>query len=110
MFKIFGWAFITLLLSACQPPPATQVTTWQTPYLYWQLKRTPLQAPLLIPVEQVTFVQITDTWGAARSAGRRHEGVDIFAKRGTAVLSSTQGIVREVGTNTLWQSDLDYRA
>lgn len=101
MFKIFGWAFITLLLSACQPPPATQVTTWQTPYLYWQLKRTPLQAPLLIPVEQVTFAQITDTWGAARSAGRRHEGVDIFAKRGTAVLSSTQGIVREVGTNTL---------
>ena len=32
--------------------------------------------------------RFADTWGAARSQGRTHEGVDIFAPRGTPVLST----------------------
>lgn len=44
---------------------------------------------------------LTDTWGAARSGGRSHEGIDIFAKRGTPIHSTTEGIVRKVGTNSL---------
>ena len=88
-----------LLLSACEPPPATQTTSWKASYLYWQLQKQTLAAPLAIPVQGLQ--QITDTWGAARGKGRRHEGVDIFARRGTPVLSATQGIVREVGTNNL---------
>ncbi|STZ76924.1 M23 family metallopeptidase [Bergeriella denitrificans] len=42
-----------------------------------------------------------DTWQAARSGGRRHEGVDIFAKKGTAVRSTTDGIVTKIGRNRL---------
>ena len=34
---------------------------------------------LLMPVEGVTLSQVSDTWGAARSVGRSHEGTDIFA-------------------------------
>lgn len=44
---------------------------------------------------------LTDTWGAARSGGRSHEGIDIFAARNTPIHSTTPGIVRKVGTNEL---------
>ncbi|MGB3111244.1 MAG: M23 family metallopeptidase [Psychrobacter alimentarius] len=44
---------------------------------------------------------LTDTWGAARSQGRTHEGIDIFAPRGTPIQSTTQGIVSKVGNNNL---------
>lgn len=44
---------------------------------------------------------LTDTWGAARSQGRSHEGIDIFAERGTPIQVTTQGIVSKVGENTL---------
>lgn len=53
------------------------------------------------PVEGVQARALRDTWGSARSAGRSHEGIDIFAKRGTPVLSTTEGIVTQVGTNRL---------
>lgn len=44
---------------------------------------------------------LTDTWGAARSQGRSHEGIDIFAERGTPIQTTTQGIVYKVGDNKL---------
>lgn len=44
---------------------------------------------------------LTDTWGGARSEGRRHEGIDIFAKRGTPIHATTQGIVGKVGLDRL---------
>ena len=66
-----------------------------------QLQKTDLPTRLAIPVENIQPRQIQDTWGAARSEGRKHEGVDIFARRGTAVRSTTQGIVLQVGTNHL---------
>ena len=54
-----------------------------------------------IPVAGVLKRNILDTWGAPRSGGRPHKGVDIFARRGTPVLSATEGIVSRVGTNRL---------
>ncbi len=85
---------IGFLLTACQPPPSGEAAGWKSPYLYWQLQRAQLEAQLQIPVEGVRVGQINDTWGAARSDGRKHEGTDIFAKRGTPVFSATPGIVR----------------
>ena len=54
-----------------------------------------------IPVMNVAKKEIPNSWGFPRSGGRGHQGVDIFATRGTPVLSATEGIVIRVGTNTL---------
>lgn len=56
---------------------------------------------LALPVEGVRVSQIVDSWHAPRSGGRLHEGQDIFAKRGTAVRSATEGYVVRVGENLL---------
>ena len=45
--------------------------------------------------------RFVDSWGNARSGGRRHEGIDIVAAKDTPVLSTTRGIVTRVGTNRL---------
>lgn len=44
---------------------------------------------------------LVDTWGGARSGGRRHEGIDIFARRDTPIQSATRGVVLNIGPNTL---------
>ena len=51
---------------------------------------------LSMPVRDVQASRIADTFGAPRGADRSHEGVDIFAPRGTDVLSATPGIVAAV--------------
>src|SRR5205807_3047311 len=56
---------------------------------------------LEMPVQGVTKSQIADTWHAPRERDRLHEGQDIFAKRGTPVLSATDGYVLRIGENTL---------
>lgn len=38
-------------------------------------------------------VSFTDTWGAPRSGGRRHEGVDMFAAEGTPVVAPATGVL-----------------
>ena len=66
-----------------------------------RLAAMPKPAALPVPVEGVRARALRDTWGGARSEGRKHEGIVIFAKRGTPVLSSTEGIVLRVGANRL---------
>lgn len=54
-----------------------------------------------MPVSGVDPSKVVSTWHAKRSGGRKHEGVDIFAVRGTAVVSATDGMVWDMGTNDL---------
>jgi murein DD-endopeptidase MepM/ murein hydrolase activator NlpD len=65
------------------------------------LLREPAPTVLSVPVEGVERSDLRDTWGAARSEGRLHEGIDIFAPRGTQVLSATHGVVLYRGWNRL---------
>lgn len=58
-------------------------------------------ATLPVPVAGVRSRDLRDSWGAPRSGGRRHQGIDIFAPKGTAVLSATPGLVWSVGNNRL---------
>ena len=66
------------------------------PKMAWELSRMPPPDALAMPVRDVQASRIADTFGAPRGADRRHEGVDIFATRGTDVLSATPGIVTAI--------------
>lgn len=48
----------------------------------------------------------TDSWGAPRSGGRSHKGVDMFADRGTPVVASVSGTVthrdNSLGGHAYW--------
>ena len=58
-------------------------------------------ARLPSPLDSRVRPRYVNTWGAPREGGRRHQGIDIFAPRSTPVLSTTRGIVTQVGTNSL---------
>jgi murein DD-endopeptidase MepM/ murein hydrolase activator NlpD len=56
------------------------------------------QPQYYFPVAGAGNRNIQSFWGAPRDAGRRsHQGVDIFAKRGTPVLAATEGRVSSTG-------------
>lgn len=74
---------------------------WHQPFMayprtWWELGRMPVPQQLPMPVAGVAVGRVADTWGAARGNERFHEGVDIFAARGTPVLSTTRGVVTAV--------------
>jgi murein DD-endopeptidase MepM/ murein hydrolase activator NlpD len=65
------------------------------------LRQAPGRAGLVIPVAGVRAAELKDTWGAARSGGRAHKGIDIFAARGTAVLAAAEGVIVKRDSNGL---------
>jgi murein DD-endopeptidase MepM/ murein hydrolase activator NlpD len=71
---------------------------------YARVARLYTQTPdskIAMPLEDVYKRQIADTWGAPRGVGRRHEGQDIFAPKGTPILSATNGYIYKIGENNL---------
>ena len=66
-----------------------------------QLQFQKAETELLMPVDGVRVSDVTDTWGAPRSGGRKHEGQDIFAKRGTPIRAVVDGYVTRVGNHGL---------
>ncbi len=52
-----------------------------------------------------------DTWGAPRSGGRRHQGVDMIGQRGIPILAIVDGIAEPrtnaLGGTTIWFSGVD---
>lgn len=59
------------------------------------------ESRIAMPLENVRRQQIADTWQAPRGTSRRHEGQDIFAAKGTPVLSATTGYIYNIGDNNL---------
>jgi peptidoglycan LD-endopeptidase LytH len=61
-----------------------------------------LEAQLAFPVDGHSMRAIQSIFGAARDGGRRnHDGVDIFARRGTPVLAAAPGVAYRVGVTGL---------
>lgn len=58
----------------------------------------PQPKALPVPVQGTRPAAVRDSWQANRDGGRRrHEGIDLFAPRGTPVHATTEGIIRRIG-------------
>ena len=57
-----------------------------------------LRIPILLGV---AVSNLQDTWGDARSGGRVHEGIDIFAPRGAYIVSPTDAVVTRIDAGSL---------
>ena len=68
---------------------------------FLEVMTSPPPDALPVPVVGVKPTAIADTWEAPRSGGRKHQGVDIFAKRGTPVVAPVHGIVLFIGQDRL---------
>ncbi|HEU0044935.1 M23 family metallopeptidase [Sphingomonas sp.] len=67
---------------------------------------------LIIPVAEVTGIQLSDSWGDPRGGGRGHKGIDIMAPPGTAVIATASGTIEKLfqsrlGGTTLYQRSPD---
>ena len=87
-FLILGYVFF-VCFPVKHPVVALQLALADPP------KRLP------VPVDGVRPSAIRNSWGAPRERGRDHQGIDIFAKRGTPVRSTTDGLVVRLGHNRL---------
>lgn len=68
-------------------------------YFNIEIKRSPLY---LFPVASGKNSDAQSFWGAERDGGKRsHEGIDIFAKRGTPVIASVDGRITSSGEKGL---------
>lgn len=93
--RLLSWLLTILLLTGAG------WWAWQQPFMAatrmtWETSRMPPPAWLPVPVQGVEPDDIAATFGAPRGSSRSHEGLDIFAMRGTPVLSTTRGIVASV--------------
>jgi len=95
--KLFAVLAVTLLLFVVTGASDRLVFYARILKLYTQEPDTRLAMPL----EDVRKKAIADTWQAARGTSRRHEGQDIFAPRGTPILSATRGFIYNIGENAL---------
>lgn len=59
----------------------------------------PSSAGMACPING--FTTFTDTWGAPRSGGRTHQGVDMLAARGTPTVAIESGTIRRLGSGGL---------
>ena len=92
LLRLVAWLFVLAALAAVAS------WAWDQPFMerprtLWELSRMPPPASLAMPVDGVRAARVADTFGAPRGRDRRHEGVDIFAARGTVVSSATRGVV-----------------
>lgn len=49
----------------------------------------------------VPLAKFTNDWGSVRSGGRRHEGTDLLALRGTQVVAPVGGVLRQHDTSAM---------
>jgi murein DD-endopeptidase MepM/ murein hydrolase activator NlpD len=93
--RLLAAAVLYLLLAVVPPSPL------ERPLFVARLLTAGAPAHVAVPVDRVEARNLRDSWGNPRSGGRHHEGIDIFAPRGTRVLSSTEGLVSRIGTDPL---------
>ena len=93
--RLIAASVLYVLIAVVPPNP------FERPLLLMRLVAQPAPTRVAVPVDGVARRDLRGGWGNARSGGRRHEGIDILAPRGTRVLASTEGVLWRRGTNDL---------
>lgn len=99
MMPAFTCCITALLVVGCASKPVKR--TALDPNQVEKLQHQHLANRLPVPVAGVSRQMLKDTWGASRSSGRTHEGIDILAERGTKVYSTTSGVIADLRDNRL---------
>lgn len=107
MKRSWGWGLL-----ACALLFGGGAWLWKQPFAIiaregWRLSRLPAPHAIAVPVQGIGARQIAATFGAPRGRDRTHQGVDIFAARGTPVRAATEGVVlsvrdRGLGGKQVW--------
>src|SRR5438270_2858439 len=131
MLKIIGTALLTAVVTSffwiwfygTVPGPAPQVAR-SGPVVTVQPSNAPpvvisqqvevAPSGLALPVVGIKPDQLTDTFDAARSAGRRHDAIDIMAAEGTPVIAAADGTVEKLfnsvrGGMTVYERSPDHK-
>lgn len=98
IFAVFAVALVLLVFTGAADVIADKLV------FYGRVAKLYTQEPdsrIAMPFEDLAKKQIADTWQAPRGVGRKHEGQDIFAPKGTPILSATNGYVYKIGENNL---------
>ncbi len=95
LLRLIAWLLVLAALAVLAD------WAWRQPFMdrprtLWELSRMPPPEAVAMPVAGVRARQVADTFGAPRGRDRTHQGVDIFATRGTDVVSATRGVVSSV--------------
>jgi peptidoglycan LD-endopeptidase LytH len=69
------------------------------PYRILRLQAEPADEQLAYPVQGVR--RVADTWGAPRPGDRKHQGQDLFARKGTPVVAAARGYVVRIADSGL---------
>lgn len=98
IFAVFAVALLVLVVTGVGESIVDRLVFYgRVAWLYTQEP----DSSIAMPLEDVRKKQIADTWQASRGVGRRHEGQDIFAPKGTPILSGTNGYIYKIGENSL---------
>jgi len=93
----------TVAVTTTSAPPSTTTSSTSPPTTTTAPPTTTTTLPpagsLTCPVSGA--LAFTDTWGAPRSGGRTHKGVDIIAARGTPVVAIEAGTVKRMSNGGL---------
>lgn len=96
--KVLFTALLAVLVAGFLRDVAERLPlTGYVPSPYARLLLSSADTRIEMPLRGIHVRQIANTWHAARDGGRRHEGQDIFAPKGTPVYSATDGIVVRIG-------------